>query len=510
MDLNYILIWMVGISAAAVLVRVARMSARLYLGWIIVNGALLALLGAGLFFFPKSVGYAVGAAWLLFVLVPSLGTRVAWRWAMQQRYAAAWRLALVLRWLHPFDTERHKPELLRAMWLAQQGQIEEAVEILRQLVPSGGMTGRVAAAQMYRLTGRWEELVEWVNSSVGPTGLLRDVGVLLSYVRALGETGDLTHMLLVYAQYGGALERSGHQPSRDLCRMIMLAFCGRTEAVERLLSESLDWLPVTAQEFWRATAEGAAGETVKAQQRLTRLLEWETDAVARAAIERRLSAPVKIATEMMIDPGLEEATESRPVSGWRTAYATQVLVAMNVAMFVLETMAGGSENEAVLMKLGALSASAVAAGDWWRLLAAMSLHYGWLHLAMNMLGLLLLGPFVETSLGRVKFVAVYLFSGLASMAFVVAMAHWRLIEDDLLVGASGSIMGLIGATAIVWLRSWRAGRSRVALQRLRRVALVIGLQMVFDLVTPQVSMAAHTSGVVAGCIMALLLTAGDG
>jgi len=509
MNLNYILIWIVGVSAAVVLVRMARMSARLHRGWIVVNSALLALLGAGLLWFPEQAGYAAGAAWLAFVLGPSLGARVTWRWAMQQRYAAAWRLAVVLRWLHPFDADRHRPGLLRAMRLAQRGETEEALKILRRLVACGGPAGRAAAAQTYRITGRWEELVEWVNGSVGPTGLLRDVGVLLSYVRALGETGDLERMQWVYAQYGGALERADHRPSRDLCRMMMLAFCGQTAAVERLLSESLDWLPVTTQEFWRATAEAAAGESLESQQRLTRLLEWETDAVARAAIERRLQVPLAIGTEMLIDSDFEETTEARVGFGWRTARMTQALVAMNVAMFALEMLSGGSENESVLFQLGALSATAVAEGDWWRLLTAMFLHAGWLHLGMNMLGLLLLGPFVETNLGRLKFMATYLFSGLASMGFVVALVHWRLTQDDLLVGASGGIMGLIGATAIILLRNWRAGRSRVALQRLQRVALAIALQVVFDLVTPQVSMAAHTSGVVAGCVVALLLTLED-
>ncbi len=505
MNLNYILIWMVGISATVVLVRLARISVQLYRGWIIVNSALLVLLGAGLLFFPGTAGYAAGGAWVLFVQLPSLGERVVWRWAVKQRYIAAWRLAMLLRWLHPFDAARHRPALLQAMRLGQLGRMEDAVRILRRLVAHGGNVGDAAAVQMYQMTGRWEELV----NSVRPTGLLRNAGVLLSYLRALGETGDLNRMLWVYEQYGGALERSFHRQNHQLCRMMMLSFCGRTASVERLMSESLDWLPVTVQEFWRATADAAAGEVERAQVRLVRLLEWETDAVARAAIERRLAVPVKIATETIVEPYLAEATESEPAFSWRTAYVTQVLVAMNVAMFALETLAGGNENEAVLMKLGALSASVVAEGDWWRLLAAMFLHYGWLHLAMNMLGLLLLGPFVESSLGRVRFVATYLFSGLASMLFVVAMAHWRLAEDDLLVGASGSIMGLIGATAIVWLLDWRVGRSRVALQRLQWVALAIGLQVVFDLLTPQVSMAAHTSGVVAGCIVALLLSRKD-
>ena len=355
MDLNYILIWMVGVSAAVTLVRLTRMGARLYRGWIIVNGGLLALLGAGLACFPAWAGYVTGAGWMLFVLIPSFGTRVVWRWGMQQRYVAAWRLAMVLRWLHPFDVDRCRPSLLWAMWLAQRGETEKAVGILRRLVAHGGMTGRAAAAQMYRIAGRWEELVEWVDNSVGMSGLLRDVGVLLSYVRALGETGNLERMLWVYAQYGGALERSGHQPSRNLCRMMMMAFCGRTAAVEELLLESLDWLPVTAQEFWRATAEAAAGEADKSRQRLTRLLEWETDMVARAAIERRLSVPVKVATETMVESVLEETEEPRAVFSWRTAYVTQAIIAMNVAMFALEIFAGGSENEMVLVKLGAVS-----------------------------------------------------------------------------------------------------------------------------------------------------------
>ncbi len=507
MDLNYILIWAVAFSAGMVLVRAIRTKALAYRGWVIVNGGILVLLAAGLMLFPSLAGIVSGIAWMVFVLLPLLGSRLVWRWAMAQRYSAAWRLAMALAWLHPFEPDRHRPQLLRAMWLAQRGESEEAMHILQRLAAFGGLTGRAAAAQMYRINGRWEELVDWVNSSVGMTGLLRDVGLLLSYLRALGETGDLQRMLWVYAQCGGALEQSGHQPSRDYARMMVLAFCGRTTAVERLLSESLDWLPVTAQEFWRATAETAAGQTEKARQRLTRLLEWETDAVAQAAIARRLAFPLPVASETDIVPFLEEQTEPRPQFRWRAAHATQILIGINVVMFLLETLAGGSTDEHVLYEMGAVSATAVFNGDAWRLLAAMFLHCGWLHLVMNMLGLLLLGPFVEVTLGRLKFMAVYLFSGVASMGFVVVLSWERVIQDDLLVGASGSIMGLVGAMAIIWLRTWRVARSRLALQRLQRVALVIGLQVLFDLMTPQVSMAAHASGVVAGSLAAFLLTA---
>lgn len=508
MDLNYILIWMVGAFALVVLVRLTRTVGEMARGWILVQGALLALLGAGLLWFPRLAGYVAAAAWLLWVLVPSQGLRLVWRWTMQRRYAAALRLACLLRWLHPFDANRHRPLLLRAMWLAQRGETEAALNLLRRLVVAGGATGRAAAVQMYRLTHRWEELVEWIQSNPAPTRALRDPGVLLLYLRALGESGDLDRLQWTYAQYGGALESSGHRSARDFCRMMLLAFFGRVAAVDQLLSESLDWLPVTTQEFWRATAEAAAGEHLRARQRLNRLREWETDAVAIGDIERRQQVPLTVGVEKPVDAALFETSEAPPGFTWRTARVTQALVALNVAVFALEIAAGGSQNEVVLFRLGALSAPAVAEGDWWRLLAAMFLHYGWLHLTMNMLGLLLLGPFVEMSLGRLKFAFTYLVSGLASMYVVLLLMRWRVLSDDLLVGASGSIMGLIGATAIVLFRNWRAG-SRLALQRLQRVALAITLQAIFDLVTPQVSMAAHTSGVVAGGLVALLLTLED-
>ncbi|MCX7886447.1 MAG: rhomboid family intramembrane serine protease [Verrucomicrobiae bacterium] len=504
MELNYVLIWVVGVSVIMALARLQRADRERCRGWIWVHAALLGLLGAGLLWFPGLAGYVAMTAWLVWVLVPSQGLRLLWRWTLQRRYRAAGRLAELLRWLHPFDTYRHRPLLLRAMWLAQSGETAAALNMLRRLVVAGGAVGWAAAAQMYRIAHRWKELAEWIQSSPTPTRLLRDPGLLLLYLRALGETGDLDRMQWAYAQYGGALEGAGHRSSRDFARMMMLAFFGRVGAVEQLLSDSLDWLPVATQEFWRATAEAAAGERQRAQQRLTRLLEWETDAVSLADIQQRLQTPLPLGTEKFLH--LITCLEQPPApQNWRGAKLTVCLVALNVAMFLVETAAGGSRDEAVLFRLGALSAQAVAAGEWWRLLAAMFLHYGWLHLAMNMLGLVLLGPFVEMSLGRLRFAFTYLGSGLASMGAVLWLMRTGWLADDLLVGASGSIMGLVGATAIVLVRHWQAG-SQLAFRRLQRVVLAVALQAIFDLVTPQVSMAAHTSGVLAGGLIAFLLT----
>lgn len=73
--------------------------------------------------------------------------------------------------------------------------------------------------------------------------------------------------------------------------------------------------------------------------------------------------------------------------GHKIAIATYGLVSLNLLVFALEMAQGGSENLDTLYQLGALSPQEVWAGQWWRLLTANFLHFGWLHLLTNLIGL---------------------------------------------------------------------------------------------------------------------------
>src|SRR5262249_44105599 len=145
-----------------------------------------------------------------------------------------------------------------------------------------------------------------------------------------------------------------------------------------------------------------------------------------------------------------------------------------------------SESPDALNLLGALQPSWVIAGEWWRPVAATLLHYGFLHLTMNLLGLYVLGPYVEFALGRIRYVIVYFTSGVGMMLIVVLLARARLMTDEPLVGASGAIMGMIGATGAVTLRGFRVVRSRVALRRFGWMAVFVALQALFDKLIPEV------------------------
>ncbi|HEX3774349.1 MAG TPA: rhomboid family intramembrane serine protease, partial [Polyangiaceae bacterium] len=75
-----------------------------------------------------------------------------------------------------------------------------------------------------------------------------------------------------------------------------------------------------------------------------------------------------------------------------------------------------------------------------------------------------------------------------------------------LVGASGCIMGLLGAHVAVMLRAWRRHRAPMAKQMLVRLMFIVALQVVFDQTTPQVAGLAHAVGLAAGFLCALALT----
>ncbi len=125
---------------------------------------------------------------------------------------------------------------------------------------------------------------------------------------------------------------------------------------------------------------------------------------------------------------------------------------------------------------------------------------------MNMLGLYILGPFVEYALSGWRYLLLYLSSGVGSMLVVSLATHFGYSEAQFVVGASGSVMGIVGATAAVLLQGWRREKSRLASRRLRFILFIIAFQVIFDLSIPQVSVTGHTSGLIIGFLVGSILS----
>jgi membrane associated rhomboid family serine protease len=184
------------------------------------------------------------------------------------------------------------------------------------------------------------------------------------------------------------------------------------------------------------------------------------------------------------------------------------LIIVNIAVFILELLAGGSTNPATLHRLGELDTNSVIfRQQYWRLLAALFLHYGPIHIFFNLFALLLLGPALERQIGGFLFAVCYLASGIGSSIAVVLLTKLRFFEPVQLVGASGCVMGVVGTWTGFLLRHRRAPLAR---QRLRNIFVIVLLQLAFDLVTPRVSMSAHLGGLLTGFFLGLLVPARQG
>jgi len=187
----------------------------------------------------------------------------------------------------------------------------------------------------------------------------------------------------------------------------------------------------------------------------------------------------------------------------RSAPAVLVLILLNAVVFLFEISVGDLNHPEVLHRVGALEPYAVVAqGEYWRLFTALFLHGGFTHLLFNLFALYILGPPLERSIGTIRFVVCYLISGLASSAGVVGLAVVGLVKVAQLVGASGSIMGIVGTWAGFLVRHRHAPQAK---QRLGNVVMIVVIQVAFDLSTPQVSMAAHLCGLIAGFFLGLIL-----
>ena len=184
-------------------------------------------------------------------------------------------------------------------------------------------------------------------------------------------------------------------------------------------------------------------------------------------------------------------------------WVTWGIVAANVAVWAATLAAGADPWQPTgtqLLALGGNTAWEVQHGQWWRLLTGPFLHIGVVHLAMNMLGLLLIAPMVERIYGHCLFLLLYIGCALAGSA---ASLHFS-ARSGVSVGASGAVFGVVGALLVGLLRH----RQRLPQLFGRRTLGGIGLLVFYSLVqglAPGVDNAAHVGGLVAGLALAFIL-----
>ncbi|MGC4744812.1 rhomboid family intramembrane serine protease [Micromonospora sp. DT201] len=199
----------------------------------------------------------------------------------------------------------------------------------------------------------------------------------------------------------------------------------------------------------------------------------------------------------------------------RQGYVTKALIALNLLLMVLsiasdrggDAAVGGSgfgglmggstplTNWGSVLGLAVLpdgTLGGIAEGQWYRLVTAMFLHYGVIHLLLNMWALWVLGRSLEANLGRARFAALYLIAGFGGNV----AAYLFSAQNATTAGASTAIFGLFAALLII---ERKMGRD------ISQIIPILVINLVFTLAVPGISIPGHLGGLVVGALMALVL-----
>lgn len=177
---------------------------------------------------------------------------------------------------------------------------------------------------------------------------------------------------------------------------------------------------------------------------------------------------------------------------------TWTLIGINVIIYIICAILSRNPIDIdinVLNRLGAKNNELILNGEYYRLFTCMFLHGGLIHIASNMYSLYCVGYMVEKVYGKVKYLAIYLISGIISSVFSF------LFSDAISIGASGAIFGVLGA---VFLFGFML-RDKIGKQLLINIVSVIVLNIFITMSVPNIDIFAHIGGFIGGVLISLIL-----
>ncbi|MEO6601481.1 MAG: rhomboid family intramembrane serine protease, partial [Polyangiaceae bacterium] len=482
MDLNQIALWLAGMPAATLLWKSARAPHR-KIGWMVVSALVLLVALVGWLVVPELAGYLAGTLALLLILIPTWIHNAAARASNRFLYRRARRLFTLASLLHPLDGWLDMPRLFRAFELAHVGKTAEADALLQVLSQGTGDVAAIAQAHRLRIAGRWRELSGLAEQN-GLMTLGGDPSLLVLYLRALGELGEIDRL----AEFMGAREQSLLRSGAfDAGLLYLFAFSGQVELTRQALASGRASYTEDTRQFWVALASQRSGDSEQAQ-RLFGSLRQSSDLQIRQRAERHIdellyAAPAEPPSMRVLQvvahfarlAGQRQNLMPNQSARRSARRITVPLLIANTAVFLLGSRPRFIDTNDEFVRRWAFSATdIVVGGEWWRVFSYMFVHGSAIHLVMNMAGLWVLGPFVERAFGRLRFTLIYFLSGCS------ACSLYLFLPAEPLVGASGCIMGMLGATAAVVLRAWIRQRAPIARQMFFRLLSVVALQVFFD------------------------------
>lgn len=190
----------------------------------------------------------------------------------------------------------------------------------------------------------------------------------------------------------------------------------------------------------------------------------------------------------VISSTIKRAKQDQKVFQHSKPFFTYIFIGVQILMFLLLEMNGGSKNTNTLIEFGAKYTPYILQGEWWRFFAPIVLHIGVLHLLMNTLALYYLGADVERIYGNTRFILIYLFAGFAGTVGSF------LFSPNISAGASGAIFGCFGALLYFGLNHRKIFFRTMGVN----IIVLIIINLAFGFSMPGIDNAGHIGGLIGG------------
>lgn len=209
--------------------------------------------------------------------------------------------------------------------------------------------------------------------------------------------------------------------------------------------------------------------------------------------------------EPLSDSLQNAARKNKEKNAFRLTPVNMVIVGLNVVAFLSVIILNGGYfavyDTDIMLRMGAMAPASVMNGSWYQMFTSLFLHFGWQHLFNNMLLLTYVGCELESRIGKISYLILYVGSGMVGN---MASLLYYLQQDSQVVsaGASGAIFGVIGALFAFLL----VNRTKTDNITPKRLFLLSFFTIYYGLTSTGVDNAAHIGGLIAGIIGGFLLS----
>lgn len=186
----------------------------------------------------------------------------------------------------------------------------------------------------------------------------------------------------------------------------------------------------------------------------------------------------------------------------RKCPVTALFIFLNLAVFFVTEVTGGSEDIGHMLDFGAAYTPYITErGEYYRLFTCMFLHFGMRHLAMNMLSLFVLGGRLERTVGKARFAVIYLLGGaVGNLLSIYLDSRKGGYEMSVSAGASGAVFAVTGGLVYAVIRL----RGRVEDLSMRQILIMAALSLYLGFAGTGVDNAAHVGGLLGGFFLTFL------